>query len=337
MIYRKARVAGTNRVNSPFTECRISPVSPGVTPSAHPQPGILSPTRCGTAWNPVRCGHPRHLWLSSVLDLVPPRGDVAAAMSGPRPMKPAGQVFKLTGGTRLTSPTIFADAIEIQKRLINVLVMSSDSLRRDLLESGISSSVSVGNVSSGEIHEDDGANSIPPQIDVDVAVIDLTRAAAVEYGLKIARELKSRSINTAIVVLAGSQAVLADVRNLVTDVGPKWSFLTTDLISGLDDLVRIIDSAATGMTIVDPGFFTDVRNSDRQDAVLTRPLTSRQVQVLDLVSQGYSNEVIGKRLDISLRTVEHHLNETYVAIKNCRSVGINARVYAAKIFSECIR
>ncbi|MDA1257354.1 MAG: phosphate/phosphite/phosphonate ABC transporter substrate-binding protein [Chloroflexi bacterium] len=35
------------------------------------------------------------------------------------------------------------------------------------------------------------ADSIPPQIDVDVAVIDLTRSAAVEHGLKIAREQKS--------------------------------------------------------------------------------------------------------------------------------------------------
>ena len=95
------------------------------------------------------------------------------------------------------------------------------------------------------------------------------------------------------------------------EVGPKWSFLTTDLITGLDDIVRIIDSAASGMTIVDPGSFTDTQTGSSREAYLTRPLTARQVQVLELVSEDYNNEVIARKLEISLRTVEHHLNEAY--------------------------
>ena len=142
--------------------------------------------------------------------------------------------------------------------------------------------------------------------------------------------------NPAVVVLAGSTEILAETRKQMIEVGPKWSFLTTNLITGLDDLVRIIDSAASGMTIVDPGFFTDTQNGSGREAYLTRPLTARQVQVLELVSEGYNNEVVANKLEISLRTVEHHLNEAYVSIKNCRSSEINARVYASKVFLECL-
>lgn len=236
----------------------------------------------------------------------------------------------------MTGTTSFADVSETRNQQINVLVLSADGLRRDLLVSGISNSSGVAAVESAIIKVDGAGNWDTPPTEVDVAVIDLCRTDAVKRGLEIGHDLKSRDKDLAIVVLAGSSAILADVRKHMMEVGPKWSFLSTDLITGLDDLARIIDSAATGMTIVDPGFFTDIQKIGGPDSYLTRPLTARQVQVLDLVSQGFNNEVVASKLGISLRTVEHHLNEAYVSIKNCRSSEINARVYASKVFSECL-
>ncbi len=236
----------------------------------------------------------------------------------------------------MTSMTAFADVGEVQKQIINVLVLSADGLRRDLLESGISGTSSVAIAQSGDLWDSGSLNEKDIPSNLDVAVIDMCRAEAVDRGLEIGHEIKSLADDPAIVVLAGSSSILADIRKRMLEVGPKWSFLTTDLITGLDDLVRIIDSAASGMTIVDPGFFSDTHGDNGRDTYLTRPLTARQLQVLDLVSQGYNNEVVASKLDISLRTVEHHLNEAYVSIKNCRSTDINARVYAAKVYSECI-
>lgn len=235
----------------------------------------------------------------------------------------------------MTSITAFSDVNEIPKRLINVLVLSADGLRRELLESGISGSSSVALVRGGDVWEGGVGDTNATLFDADVVVIDLNQVAAVERGLEIGHEFKALASNPAIVVLAGSSDILLDVRKRMVEVGPKWSFLTTGLITGLDDLVQIIDSAANGMTIVDPGFFMDIAGRNDLDAILTRPLTARQIQVLELVSQGYNNEVVAGKLEISLRTVEHHLNEAYVSIKNCRSSEINARVYASRVFSEC--
>ena len=223
-----------------------------------------------------------------------------------------------------------------QKSLINVLVVSADGLRRDLLESGISNAPSVALVQSDDLWEQDSLNDLKISSELNVVVIDMSVFDSVERGLEIGHELKAMFNNPAIVVLAGTTEILAETRKQMFEVGPKWSFLTTNLITGLDDLVRIIDSAASGMTIVDPGFFTDTQSGSAREAYLTRPLTARQVQVLELVSEGYNNEVVANKLEISLRTVEHHLNEAYVSIKNCRSSEINARVYASKVFSECL-
>jgi DNA-binding NarL/FixJ family response regulator len=163
-------------------------------------------------------------------------------------------------------------------------VLSADGLRRDLLESGISAASSVAIVQSGGSWDDGSLDETAVPSELDVAVIDMCRAEAIERGLEIGREIKSLADDPAIVVLAGSSDILADIRKRMAEVGPKWSFLTTDLITDLDDLVRIISSAASGMTIVDPGFFTDTNGDNGRDAYLTRPLTARQMQVLELVS-----------------------------------------------------
>lgn len=239
----------------------------------------------------------------------------------------------------MTVTTSITDLGGSQNQQIGVLVLSADGLRRDLLGAGISNSNGVTLVGSGDIKGialDEAGNGDVLPADVDVAVIDLSHADSVERGLEIGHELKSRIENVAIVVLAGSSAILSDVRKHMLEVGPRWSFLAADLITGLEDLARIIDSAASGMTIVDPGFFTDIQRIGGPDSYLTRPLTARQVQVLDLVSQGFNNEVIAGKLEISLRTVEHHLNEAYMSIKNCRDADINARVYASRVYAECL-
>jgi len=44
-------------------------------------------------------------------------------------------------------------------------------------------------------------------------------------------------------------------------------------------------------------------------------LTAREVQVLELVSEGYDNEVVANKFEISLRTVEQNFNEAYGSIK----------------------
>lgn len=223
---------------------------------------------------------------------------------------------------------------ETQRFLTNVLVLSTDHLRGDLLEAGIRKSPNVGLARSEDIwsFNTEGGDTLP--FDVQVAVIDLVRPEAIEQGIEIGHELNRRENNPAILILAGTPQILSGVRALITYVDPKWSFLTTDQIKGLDDLARVIDSAAAGMTIVDPGFFPAPSDSDLGESVLTRPLTARQIEVMELVTQGYNNESIADQLEITPRTVEYHLNEAYASIKDCHSAAYNPRVYAARIFSE---
>ena len=57
-------------------------------------------------------------------------------------------------------------------------------------------------------------------------------------------------------------------------------------------------------------------------------LTERQIEVLQLVSQGLSNRAIAGRLTVSTRTVEHHVQDVYARI------GVSSRAAAAMYAME---
>jgi DNA-binding NarL/FixJ family response regulator len=47
------------------------------------------------------------------------------------------------------------------------------------------------------------------------------------------------------------------------------------------------------------------------DAVRAAGLSSRELQLLELVAHGHTNSAIARRLEISPRTVAHHLDHIY--------------------------
>ncbi|MEM7126831.1 MAG: response regulator transcription factor [Chloroflexota bacterium] len=107
------------------------------------------------------------------------------------------------------------------------------------------------------------------------------------------------------------------------------------------DIVRAIEAGATGYLLKDTprdDFFTAVRNVAQGKSVLTpvvasrlmehmrapaeEQLSSREIEVLNLVSRGHNNNEIAKELYISTATVKTHLIHIY------GKLGVNDRTAA---------
>lgn len=80
--------------------------------------------------------------------------------------------------------------------------------------------------------------------------------------------------------------------------------------------------------------FIGTRASDLFPRQSLDALTQREIEVLELVADGLSNEEIGARLFVSTRTVERHLSNVYVKL---RLSGKAARAAAAARFSAARR
>ena len=59
-------------------------------------------------------------------------------------------------------------------------------------------------------------------------------------------------------------------------------------------------------------------------------VTPREVEVLNLLAQGFANEEIGVTLGLETSTVKHHLNSTTVKLLHVNSDKINSRVLLAR-------
>jgi two-component system nitrate/nitrite response regulator NarL len=76
-----------------------------------------------------------------------------------------------------------------------------------------------------------------------------------------------------------------------------------------EELVAALQAAAAGLVVLDPAL-ADVVMPAREPLpnLLVEELTPRELEVLQLLSEGLSNRAIGQRLEISEHTVKFHVN-----------------------------
>jgi len=76
------------------------------------------------------------------------------------------------------------------------------------------------------------------------------------------------------------------------------------------ELINAIHSVARGDLYVHPAMMraliSSVQVYNAEKRTIQEPLTPREVEVLRLIVQGYTNVQIGEKLNISVRTVEYH-------------------------------
>jgi DNA-binding NarL/FixJ family response regulator len=101
------------------------------------------------------------------------------------------------------------------------------------------------------------------------------------------------------VILVGPPATRARVRELLDDAG-------VEIAAEFDTL-----AAARLSTVESDGILLADRTrkaADDHDGWIQQPLTSREVEVLQLLAEGRSNKSIAERLGISDQTVKFHVS-----------------------------
>jgi DNA-binding NarL/FixJ family response regulator len=121
-------------------------------------------------------------------------------------------------------------------------------------------------------------------------------------GIELARRAATSAPETAVVLYTayGERALLLEA----IDAGARGFVLKE---APLPDLVRAIEIVASGGTYVDPVLGGYLAGSPAAERLPN--LTQRERDVLRLLSEGLSNEDIGKRLFISPETVRTHVRK----------------------------
>jgi DNA-binding NarL/FixJ family response regulator len=160
---------------------------------------------------------------------------------------------------------------------------------------------------------------------LDVALLDVELPDGT--GLDVGRALQRSNPDLRVVLLS---AVDRSQLLLEIDEREQWSYLSKNSSTSSAKLIRAIRACAAGRRVIDP----DVVGSRRVRAGgRLEGLSSRHLEVLQLVTEGLTNQAIAERLGLALSSVNNHVNAIYAGLQIDRA-RFNPRVAAARLYLE---
>ncbi len=157
----------------------------------------------------------------------------------------------------------------------------------------------------------------------DVAVLDI-RMPSENEGIAAALEIRAWDPPTPVMLL--SQHI--ETRQTVELVAAgAIGYLLKDRVLDVDEFLVALDRVASGGTALDPEIVTRLLGAARAGSVLDA-LTPRELEVLALMAEGWSNQAIAARLFLSERTIETHTGGIFAKLRLSDSPDENRRVRA---------
>lgn len=184
--------------------------------------------------------------------------------------------------------------------LIRLLIVDDHPVVRAGLQGMLSSQPDFEVV--GEAKEGAEAIALAKKHKPDVVLMDLSMPGV--DGVVAIREIKAEHTDIHILVLTTYDSDIDIIRAI--EAGAT-SYLLKD--SPREDLFRAIRSAAQGEAVIAPRVAARLMRHVRTPA--EGSLTSRETEVLNLVSKGNSNKQIASQFHISEATVKTHLVHTF--------------------------
>jgi DNA-binding NarL/FixJ family response regulator len=144
----------------------------------------------------------------------------------------------------------------------------------------------------------------------DVAIVDVRMPPThSDEGLRAAYEIRLRHPEIGILIL--SQHVEIGVAMRVLAENPeRLGYLLKDRVIEVEDFVGTLRRVAGGGSALDPLVVSRLLASTRDDSPL-RTMAPRELEVLQLVAEGLSNQAIGDRLHITLRGTQKHISSIF--------------------------
>jgi DNA-binding NarL/FixJ family response regulator len=173
------------------------------------------------------------------------------------------------------------------------------------------------------------AESIPDILLLSVKKLD----AAIIEELEQIRSEHPKLGMVILLVFYSSQDIELLRRLALSGDGGMALFLKQSL-DQIDQLYRTILAVSQGQVILDPPLATFMF-AGKPECPFLKQLTTRELEILSLLSQGYTNSAIAETLFIDIKTVEHHLNSMYSKLKSDPDYNTkHLRVSAARLYLE---
>ncbi len=214
-------------------------------------------------------------------------------------------------------------------RRLRVLIVEDEPLYRCLLATAVGQDVAL--QVAGAFADGQSAVEAAPGLTPDVALLDLDLGGRAPDGLQTALLLR-RALPRLGVVLLSNHAAPRLLGALPPETVAGWCYLQKRSVPDLTSLRLTLCAAAHGYVALDPALVA--ARVPYPGGALAR-LTPRQLDIVQLLTQGWSNEGIAARLSLAPKTVDNQLSQIYQALGLDRSVdGVHPRVRTVLLYLE---
>jgi DNA-binding NarL/FixJ family response regulator len=153
-------------------------------------------------------------------------------------------------------------------------------------------------------------------------------------GIDAAKRIRAEFPGTGVVVL--SQYVEEDYAyDLLSDGVEGLGYLLKERVSQVDDLVRALYDVSRGGSALDPKVVEGLlARKGQETSSALRGLTERELEVLQELATGRSNQSVAKTLFMSERAVEKHVGSVFQKLGLNNESDVNRRVMAVLAYLE---
>jgi len=147
------------------------------------------------------------------------------------------------------------------------------------------------------------------EVEPQIAIVDISLPGL--SGIEITKTLGSRYPNIKVIILSmhtTQEFIFNAIKAGAKGYLPK-NITQIELVDAIDGVNAGNEYFSKEISeIILKNYLKQIKNPDRVDEYQEQKLTSRESEILKLVAEGYSNQLIADKLYISVRTVESHKN-----------------------------
>jgi DNA-binding NarL/FixJ family response regulator len=144
----------------------------------------------------------------------------------------------------------------------------------------------------------------------DVAIVDIRMPPTqTDEGLRAAQEIREKHPGIGVLVLS-QYAEPGYAMELLAESAEGVGYLLKDRVSDVDEFCAAVKRVAEGGSALDPTVVSQLVGRRRRDDPVA-DLTPRELEVLEQMAEGRSNQAIGERLFITPRAVEKHVTSIF--------------------------
>ena len=215
--------------------------------------------------------------------------------------------------------------------MIRVVLGEDSYLAREGMMRALEASPDVDLV--GTYGDLDSLRAAVDELSPDVVVTDIRMPPTnSDEGIRLARELRRSHPQTGVVLVSQYDDPFY-ATSFFESGAERRAFLLKERVREADDLSRAVHEVAAGGSTVDPRLVESMlavqrRRGNPQLAKLTR----RELQILGLLAEGWSNTRVAEELVLTRRTVEAHVSAIFAKLDLNSTDDTSPRVRAVLLY-----